>query len=211
MYKLILVDDHLIFRESLSLLLNQEGIADVIAEAGDGKEFLELLDKHRPDVVLMDISMPIMDGIEAAQKAIAQYPDLKILTLSSFGDEKYYHKMVSAGVRGFILKSTGIAELQQAIEEVANGGSWFSNELLRKIITHIGNNEAIAKKNQLSPREVEVLAMICKGYSNEQIAEKLHLSYETVRSHKSKLQQKTETSNMASLVMYAIKHKIVEV
>ncbi len=126
MIKIILADDHKIFRESLKKLLASEKIAEVIAEAGDGKQLLELLKTHEPDLIVMDISMPNMDGIETTKKALELKPELKILTLSSFGDEKYYYKMVEAGVKGFVLKNSGISELEQAITEVTSGGSWFS-------------------------------------------------------------------------------------
>ncbi len=211
MRKIFIVDDHTIFRESLSLLLTQEKIGNVIAEAGNGEEFLEKLDDNIPDLVLIDIMMPTMNGVEASQKAIEKYPDLKILTLTSLDDEQYYHKMVAAGVKDFILKNSGILEIEQAINEIMAGGSWFSNEILRKIIAKIGTqNPNDKKKNTLTKRETEILIQICKGRSNEQIADELHISYETVRSHKSKLLSKPNSPNIAALVLYAIKHKIID-
>jgi DNA-binding NarL/FixJ family response regulator len=209
MLKIILVDDHTIFREGIKTMLTAEGIAEIIAEAGDGKKFLELLPKHQPDLVLMDISMPVMDGIEATKKALEMYPDLIILTLSSFGDEKYYSKMIEAGVKGFLLKNTNIAELEQAILEVANGGSWFSNELLRKVIASMKSTKSI--QNELTDREIEILKLVCSGLTNEQIADQVNLSYDTIRWHRSNLLSKTNCSNTASLVMYAIKNKIIEI
>lgn len=210
-FKVILVDDHRLFREGIKSLISTEEIADVIAEAENGKQFLELLEHHEPDLVLMDISMPEMDGVEAARKAIERKPDLHILTLSSFGDEEYYYKMIDAGVKGFVLKNAGIAELERAIREVAEGETYFSNELLRKIITNLGKNSKPKADSLLTKREVEVLQLICNGLTNEEIGEKLHLSTETVKGHRSKLLDKTESRNTAGLVMYAIKNKIIEV
>jgi DNA-binding NarL/FixJ family response regulator len=209
MLKIILVDDHTIFREGIKTMLTVEGIAEIIGEAGDGKKFLELLPNHQPDLVLMDISMPVMDGIEATKKALEIYPDLVILTLSSFGDEKYYAKMIEAGVKGFLIKNTNIAELEQAILEVANGGSWFSNELLRKVIASMKTTKSI--QNELSDREIEILKLVCNGLTNEQIADQVNLSYDTIRWHRSNLLSKTKCTNTASLVMYAIKNKIIEI
>ncbi len=212
MIKVILVDDHKMFRESLCKMFKMEGIADVVAEAQNGVEFLELLNHHQPDLVLLDIAMPQMDGIEAATKAIEQYPDLKILTLSSFGDEHYYYSMIEAGVKGFVLKSAGITELMQAIEEISHGGSWFSNELLRKVIATMGRNQHKEKPaTELSERELQVLSMVCNGFTNEQIATELCLSYDTIKWHRANLLSKTNANNTAALVMYAIKNKLIEI
>lgn len=209
MHKIIIVDDHPIFRKSIGLLLKNEEIAEVIADAENGKHFLKLLDNHNPDLVLMDISMPEMDGIEATRLAIEKKPELNILALSSFGDAQHYYKMVEAGVKGFLLKDTNEAELEKAIDSVANGGSWFSSDLLKNVITSIAKN----KKTDcdLTNRELEILKLVCSGLTNEQIAEQINLSYDTIRWHRSNLLSKTGCSNTASLVMYAIKNKYVEV
>ncbi len=210
MIKIILVDDHRMFRESLYKLLNLEKIANIVAQAGNGVELLDELDKHKPDLILMDIDMPVMDGIEATKKALEKYPDLKVLTLSSYGEEKYYFKMVEAGVKGFILKNASLAELQSAIKEVANGGSWFSSELLQKIIIHI-SAKPVKQNDELTNREVEILKLICDSLTNEQIARKINVSYDTVKWHRANLLAKTKCSNIAGLVIYAIKNQIVEV
>jgi len=209
MIKVILADDHKIFRESLRKMLVSESIADVIAEAGNGKHLLDLLEEYTPDVVVMDISMPVMDGVETTKKALQKNPQLKILTLSSFGDEKYYYKMVEAGVKGFVIKSSGISELEQAITEIHAGGCWFSNELLRKVIVNIGKSPA--KEMEISDRELETLKLICDGLTNDQIAEKLHLSPETIKWHRNNLLSKTGCNNTAALVMYAIKNGLIHI
>ena len=207
MIKVVLVDDHSIFREGLKRLLVAEKIADVIGEAKNGKEFLEILEKNIPDLVLMDIAMPIMDGVEATKIATETYPDIQILALSMFDDEKYYHRMIESGVKGFVLKTADIKELEKAIIEVASGGNWFSNELLRKIITSASKKSA---NDILSHRELEVLKFICRGYSNEQIANELHLSFDTIKWHRSNILSKTACKNTASLIMYSIRNSLVE-
>jgi DNA-binding NarL/FixJ family response regulator len=207
MLKIILVDDHKIFREGIKAMLSGEGIAEIIGDFGNGKKFLEFLPNLQPDLILMDISMPVLDGIEATKKAMEINPDFKIIVLTSFGDEKYYYKMIEAGVKGFLLKSTDIDELEKAILEVSEGGVWFSNKLLQKIITSINKNKEI----NFSDREIEILKFICEGLTNEQIAKKINLSYDTVRWHRSNLLSKTNCSNTASLVMFAIKNRIIEV
>lgn len=210
MIKLIITDDHRMFRESISKMLVLEKVANVMAEASNGEELLNLLDQHTPDVVLMDISMPGMDGIETTRKALQKQPGLKVLTLSSFGDEKYYFHMIEAGAKGFVLKNSSMAELESALKEVARGGSWFSSELLQKVILNISAKPKRENAIDLTDREMEILRLICESCTNEQIAEKINLSYDTVKWHRANLLSKTGCSNTAGLVMFAIKNKLVE-
>jgi DNA-binding NarL/FixJ family response regulator len=214
--KVLLVDDHDMFRDGIKLLLSSSDTAEVVAEAKNGKEFLEMVDKCKPDIVLLDIAMPEMDGIEASKIAHNKFPGLKIIALTMFGDEKYYYQMIQYGIKGFVLKSSGISELMNAIKEIANGGNYFSNELLYKLITNIQTaNVAGSLKDtngeKLSKRELDVLREIAAGLSNDSIGEKLHISPTTVRTHRSNLLLKTGSNNTASLIMYAIKNKIIEV
>jgi len=213
-YKIVIVDDHNILRDGLKFTLTQVEFADVIGEAGNGKEFLKLMETAKPDVVLMDISMPEMDGIEATKEILKKNPELKIIALTMFGDEEYYFKMVHAGARGFVLKKSGINELEKAIIAVANGENYFSNELLRNIILNITDNKI--KKvisntpANLTKRELEVLQQICNGFTKKEIGEKLHISPKTVEGHRNRLLAKTNSKNTVSLVMYAIKNKLIE-
>lgn len=209
---IIIVDDHLIFRQGLKSLIATENIANVIGEASNGLEFIKLLTYLKPDIVLMDIDMPHMNGMEATQKALELYPDLKIIAFTMFSDEEYYYKMIDMGVKGFILKSSGINELEKAIEDILLGESYFSNELLRKIITNLGRNNV--KRNtevgRLTPREMEVLRYICKGDNNEEIAQKLYISAKTIKSHRANLLEKTNCKNTPALILFSIKHKLIE-
>lgn len=210
MIRIILADDHQIFRESLSDLLTKQGF-QILGTAKNGLQLLGLLEKNVPDIVIMDISMPEMDGCEAAKIAVEKYPDIKILTLSSFGDEKYYYLMIKAGVKGFVLKNSGINELRHAITEIVEGGSWFSNELIQKVILSLNKKPTEDSGVKLTEREIEVLNLICKGYTAERMAEELCLSHETIRTYRANLLSKTGCNNAPSLVMYAIKNKIIEV
>ena len=209
---LIIVDDHLIFRQGLKSLITFENIATVIGEASNGLEFIELLSHLKPDLVLMDIDMPHMNGMEATQKALELLPDLKIIAFTMFGDEEYYYKMIDLGVKGYILKSSGINELEKAISEVMLGESYFSNELLRKIISNMGRKKAIIpiENTNLTSRELEVLQQICLDLNNEEIARKLYISPMTVKSHRSNLLEKTNCKNTTGLILYALKNKIIE-
>lgn len=207
--KVFIVDDHDMFRQGVKTLLNTTNRIEVVGEAINGKDFLEKFTHHDPDVILMDIAMPEIDGIEATALAREKNPDLKILALTMFGEEKYYYQMIQKGIKGFVLKSSGISELLKAIETVAEGNNYFSNELLVKLI----QNVAITNHSEhplLTPREQEVLKWIALGYSNEEIAEKLHVSAATIRTHRTNLLHKTGCKNSASLVMWAIKNKIID-
>lgn len=210
---LIIVDDHLIFRQGLTSLINLENIATVIGEASNGIEFLSLLTHLKPDLVLMDIDMPHMNGMEATRKAIELIPDLKIIAFTMFADEEYYYKMIELGVKGFILKSSGIQELEKAVHDVMMGESHFSNELLRKIINNLGNNnhKKTVGNCGLTTREMEVLRHICLGLNNDEIAEKLFISAKTIKSHRSNLLEKTNCKNTPALILFAVKNKLIEV
>ena len=210
--EIVIVDDHLIFRQGLKSIITLENIADVIGEASNGIELLELLKTLKPDLVLMDIDMPRMNGLDATEKALELIPDLKIIAFSMFSDEEYYYKMIDRGVKGFILKTSGINELENAINKVMAGESYFSNELLRKIINNFGRstNTKPSVQDNLTEREIEVLQQICLGLSTEEIAEKLFISPKTVKSHKSKLLEKTACKNTPLLILFAIKNKIVQ-
>ena len=209
---LIIVDDHLIFQQGLKAMITAENIATVVGEASNGIEFIEMLSVCKPDLVLMDIDMPQMNGMEATQKAIELIPDIKIIALTMFGDEEYYYKMIDLGVKGFILKSTGIAELEKAITDVMQGESYFSNELLRKIIMNFSrSNEQKKNDNKnLTEREIEVLQQICVGSTTDEIAEKLNISPKTVKSHRSNLLEKTACKNTATLILFALRNKIID-
>lgn len=211
--KVLLVDDHALFRRGLAGLLDSRPETCVAGEAGDGVEFLEILAASDPDVVLLDIDMPRMGGIEAAGKALEMRPGLKIITLSMHGDEDYYFSMVSQGVKGFLLKNSDIDELVTAITTVAEGGTYFSQELLQNLV---GSLKALPRQHeedsdQLSDRELEVLLLVCLGLSNQEIADKLFISKRTVDKHRANILSKTGCRNTANLVAYAIKNNLVEI
>ena len=209
---IIIVDDHSLFRNGMKLLLSNAGNFNVLAEASNGREFLDLLDKMTPDVVLMDIDMPEMGGIEATIKALERNPDLKIVCLSMYGEEEYYYKMIEAGVNGFLLKNSDINEVKTAITSVYNGGKFFSQELLYNVVKNIKTTQTQQELvENLSEREIEVLKQICIGLSNQEISEVLHISKRTVDKHRANLLDKTNSKNTAHLVMYAIKNKLIDI
>lgn len=206
-----LVDDHKLFREGLKLLLSGLECVGEIYEASSGKEFLNSLGNKFPDIVFMDIEMPDMDGIETTQKTLALSPDIKIIALSMYGEEAYYSKMIEAGVQGFLLKDSDIQEVESAILLVAAGKSYFSQDILFKILQKGSTKKSVSRSSELTEREKEVLYLICKGLSNQEIANALLLSKRTIDKHRENLLLKTESNNTASLVIYAIKHGIIEI
>jgi DNA-binding NarL/FixJ family response regulator len=204
--KIIIVEDHAIFREGLKQVISGLHGMKVIGEAENGEVFLELLKKHKPDIVLMDIKMPVMDGIEATDRAMKLYPGLKIIVLSMFGEEEYLYAMVMKGVSGFVLKSTSMHSLGRAITMVHCGQQYFSPELngiLAKKIRQISTSEI----PQFTRKENEVLRLICKGYSTNE----LNISKRTLEGYRAKLLQKTSLNNTINLVIYAIRNKLVTV
>ena len=209
--KVIIVDDHTLFRNGLRILLNTLEDYQVVAEAANGRQFLDLLENSVPDLVLLDINMPVMDGIEAATIAQKLYPDLKIITLSMYGEEDYYYKMVNAGVKGFVLKNSDIKEVKTALDVVYDGGSFFSSELLQNLVNSLKSSSKSKESHaELSEREMEILILICQGLSNQEIGDKLFISKRTVDKHRANILEKSESKNTAQLVVYAIKNKLVE-
>jgi len=203
--RLFIVDDHQLFRNGLKFILNERDDMEVAGEASNGKEFLDLLGFVNPDVVLMDIGMPVMNGIEATRLALEKHPNLKILVLSMFSESEYYNSMIDMGVKGFVLKNADNDELYQAIRKVLAGGTHFSQELLLSII----RRKTPENKVLLTRREKDVLDLICKGLSNQQIAEKLIISQRTVERHRSNLLAKTDSKNSVSLVVFAIRNRLI--
>lgn len=208
---IILVDDHPLFRDGIKFILSQISGYNIIGEASNGEEFLELLSLKLPDLVLMDIAMPKMDGIEATKKALEYYPELKIVALSSYGDEIYYRRMVEEGVQGFLTKNSNKEELEFAINTIMDDKNYFSQDLLKKVVLNIskGNKQKEEDKLKLTRRETEILSYICQGFSNKEIADKLFISPKTVDNHRTNLLFKTSSKNTASLVMYAFKKNLI--
>lgn len=207
----IVVDDHRLFREGMNLLLSNLPFISGVREAADGEEFLAILEEEIPDIVFMDLDMPGMGGIEAGRRALERIPTLNIIALSMHGDEDYYMRMIEAGARGFILKNSGIGEVENAIRMVAGGSSYFSKEILEGFLKSLSRKKQIPGDDSLSDREIEVLYQICNGHSNKQIADRLCISKRTVDKHRENLLLKTGAGNTAGLVMYAIRKGYVEV
>lgn len=209
--RVMLVDDHTLFRGGLKTLLGIGHDFTVVAEASNGREFLDIVEDASPDVVLLDIDMPVMDGTEAARLALEANPDLRIIALSMHGQAEYYLRMVEIGVRGFLLKDSDFSEVATAIHAVTEGGSYFSKDLIGSISAELRRSPASENTAEpLSERELDVLSLICQGLSNSEIGERLFISKRTVDNHRANILLKTGCRNTAALVVYAIKHSLVE-
>ena len=222
--RIILVDDHALFRSGLRGLLDRIDGCCVVGEAGDGAEFLNMLPSVEADVVFMDISMPVMNGAEATERALEMRPDLKIITLSMFGDGNYYARMVDAGACGFLLKDSDIDEVTTAIEAVMRGENYFSPALQSSLgglgaatadfAADFGAGDGDEVRDDspdgLSSREIEILAGVCRGLSNQEIADELFISKRTVDKHRANIMEKTGCRNTAALVLYAISRRLID-
>lgn len=208
---IIIADDHQLFRNGLKMLLESIQDFEIVGEASNGEEFLQILKNYPADIALMDINMPEMDGIEATRKGLKICPTISVIALSMYGEEEYYYKMVDAGAKGFVLKDSDISEVREAILTVRRGGSYFSQELLYHVIQKIKHRESESKSANLSKREKEILLKICEGLSNQEIAESLFISKRTVDKHRANLLGKTNSKNTASLILFAIKNKLIEI
>ncbi len=204
---IIIADDHLIFRKGLRIVLNEIPFVKVIAEASNGNELLSILRKNTADIVLMDINMPGMNGIEATQKLKDKYPDTEVIALTMHEEIGYFNKMIEAGAKGFLLKKTTKEQLESAIKAVFYGETFFSEEFVLST-----KPKYVAQKNtniEISEREKDVLKLIAKGYSNQEIADKLFLSKRTVDGHKARLFEKTGAKNAPNLIMFALKNGLI--
>lgn len=208
----VIADDHKIVREGIKAMLLGESWVEIAGEASDGEEVLELLERNHIDLVLLDIDMPCMDGICCARNIHKYWPDTRVLIVSMHQSEKYVGEAFKAGVAGYISKDTGKAELLNAINALAEGNSYFSQEISRKLYSYLNRPEdhrasaGWQDEPALTAREVEVLALIAKEYTNQEIADRLFISPHTVVTHRRNLLQKFNARNTAGLVNQASRY-----
>lgn len=207
-YNILIVDDHTLFRKGFGLILSDLDYIESIEEAQNGVDFLDKLENFNPDIVFIDINMPEMDGVEATKTALKKFPKLNIISLSMFGDQHYYKQMIEAGAKGFLVKNSDVEEIEDAIKNILAGKNYISQEILNELVTSMMKKEN-NDYQELSVREKEVLYLICKGYSNQEIADNLFLSKRTVDKHRENLLFKTSSKNTAGLVVFAIKNNII--
>jgi len=204
--QVMLVDDHNVVRSGLAVFLRAYEDLELMAEAKNGLEALNLCHKNQPDVILMDLMMPEMDGISATWAFLADYPDVKIIAMTSFEEEELVHGVLAAGAIGYLLKNVTADELAKAIRDAFSGRSTLSPEATRVLIQ--ATRPAKQPSCDLTEREREVLNLVVQGNSNQQIADVLFISLATVKAHISSILSKLQVSSRAEAIAYAIKHKI---
>lgn len=204
-YRIFIVDDHPIFLSGLSLLLSQIEECTLAGKASSGEEFLEMLSEACPDVVLMDIKLPGMSGIEATRQALQKQPQLKVIALTMFEEAKYTHLMREAGAKGMLSKNSGKDTICEAVSRVMAGDTYFD-----KSLPDLAAASQVNAPEALSTREKELLQMLCRGASTATIAEALNISTRTVEGHRANLLLKTGTNNTAALVVLAVKIGLAE-
>ena len=216
MYKVLLADDHTLVLEGISDLVASLGPYEVVAKVENGSEAIKSVAIFNPDIVLMDVDMPVLNGLEATRQLKREFPNIKIIILTMHGDPALIKRMMELGADGFLLKNSDRSEFEEALKRVASGKTYFSSDAAAAIITgknRTSGNFTVGEESillsTLSEREREILQLIAEGYSNKEIGEKLFISHRTVDTHRTNMMKKLEIRNTAGLVSFAIKNGIM--
>ena len=209
--RVLIADDHTIVRSGVNLLLSSEPDIQVVGEATDGTSAVELAQQFKPDVVLMDIGMPGMDGFEATRRIRAQVPEAKVLVLTMHRSDEYFFQMLEAGALGYVLKGAETGELISAVRAVARGEVFLYPSMARRLVQQFLRQAGAdpPQRPRLTPREKQILNLVAEGYSNKEIAERLVVSPSTVHSHRTNLMQKLGLSTRHELVQYARRQGLI--
>lgn len=211
-YRIVIADDHLVVREAIRVMLEMEPEFEVVGEASNGMQALELAAQFEPDLVLMDIRMEGMDGVEATRLLRQRHPNMGVLILTGFGDDEVLLNAVEAGAQGFLLKDASADEVKSAILRVVQGESHMTPSLLRKLLDELAQREQRPEPahSELTPREKEVLLALSRGLSNDEIAKELVISEKTVKTHLGSIFGKLQVGGRAQAMLYAIREGLVE-
>jgi two-component system, NarL family, response regulator NreC len=208
--RVLIVDDHAVVRAGLRMLIDAEEDMETVGEAGSVRDAIFEARSSLPDLVLMDVVMPGESGLEGLPKLLHERPDLKVLILSMQDDPRYVREAFAAGAAGYVLKEAADAEVVQAIREVAAGGRYVHPELGARLITAEAEAERRAEADPLSDREREVLRLLARGYTNQEIAKQLYISVRTAETHRAHVMQKLRLASRAELVSYALANGLLE-
>jgi DNA-binding NarL/FixJ family response regulator len=211
--RLLLADDHALVRHGLRKILEERPDWQVIAETGNGRDAVTLILQHRPDVAIMDIGMPLLNGIDATRQVVHKWPDARVLMLSMHKDEPYVARAFQAGVKGYLLKDSVGADLIGAVDAVATGHPFFSPDIASKMVNdyvrRLHDTKVVDPYEGLSDREREIFQLIAEAYSNKDIATILGISPATVETHRARILQKLDIHNAAEVVLYAVRRGII--
>lgn len=209
--RVILADDHTVFRQGLKSLLSLEDDIKIISEAANGKEAIDFVNQLHPDIVIMDINMPILNGLEATKKIKADHPKTKIIILTSQGDDKSVFSLIEAGAEGYLLKDVAAENLVSAIRDVHDGKSILHPEVTQKLLARFVSKDSdkTKQKDMLTDRELEVLKALSRGFTNQQIADELFISQRTVQNHLHNIYNKLGINGRTEAVIYALQEGII--
>lgn len=209
--RIAIADDHQIVLDGLKALIREYADFELIADANNGQEMVKLVNTLKLDLVLMDIDMPIMNGIQATQEIKKTHPDIKILILSMHNEKGVIQKVMEAGADGYILKNSDHKELLDAVRKVASGQKYFSSDVTMTLLNPSNGQSSEDNKvlSELTEREIEILKLIAEGFSNKEIGDKLFISHRTVDTHRTNLMKKLDVHNIAGIIKFAIKNKLV--
>lgn len=212
--KLLIADDHEIFRDGFKLMLTKYPEIELVGEAANGQELIEMAKALQPDVVITDIKMPVIDGIEATKKLSEVFPEMGIIALSMYDDDELIIEMLEAGAKGYLIKNAGKEQITEAIKTVYNNDPYYCKTTSHKLTNMIAksrfNPYKKAAKVEFTEREIEIIEQICKEMTNKEIGDKLFLSVRTVEGHRQKILEKMNVKNTVGLVVYAIKNGLVK-
>jgi DNA-binding NarL/FixJ family response regulator len=212
--RILIADDHQMLREGLRAILEKDPEIEVIGEASDGRSAVAMARELRPDVVVMDIGMPDLNGVEAARQIKAENPVVKVIALSRHSDRRYVLRMLEAGASGYVLKSGAYDELRRAVQAVRGGSSYLSPRITGLVIdAHLRPNlqPESASTRSLGPRELEIVQLLAEGQTSPQIARKLHISTRTVESHRHNIMKKLGVHSLAEITKYAIREGLTSI
>jgi two-component system, NarL family, response regulator NreC len=211
--RIVLADDHTLFRQGLRRVLEEQAGWQVMAEASDGAEAVRLTLECEPDIVILDIAMPRLNGVEATRQIVRRLPDVRILILSMYSDDLYITQALQAGARGFILKDSADADLVRAVRDLAAGKSYFSPDVskvvLNDYVRHLAERGVSDRFDALSEREREVFQLIAEGHSNKAIAQLLNVSPGTIETHRARIMEKLDVHSAAEIVLYAVRKGVI--
>ena len=208
-FTITLADDHELMLDGLSGLINSEPGLEVVAMAKNGEELVQSIKKNYPDICLVDLDMPIMDGLQASEVLLRQFPEIKIVILTMHKERSLLKRMKRMGIKGYLIKTCDSDELIFAIRKVIKGGTYFTSDILINSLPDEAGASEIEKTTSLSKRELEIIKLLCAGDSNRKIGDKLFISHKTVETHRSNIMQKLDVHNIAELIHFCYRNEIL--